>query len=345
MPRTSTGSAPAARSSARGLLGGAVVAQVADRDPLRAVAREAEGDRAADPARPAGDEDVQLDGSGPRGSGWSAGAALGMLLPAGPRLRPRAGPPRPSTRRGRAGRAARSSVSAYRRTSWSSGRPATSSLDPRAQLVGEVRRRRADEGVDVGAGGLGASSRPSLTALGSVGWVRRVSAVDVMLLATVLLWALNIDRVAVRRHARLPSARLRGDPVLRGDPALRGRSRGGGSAASGSPAATCRSSLLAGAIIFLNQLAFVYGVKLTSASTIGLMLGTVPIWAAIIATLVGLERPTPDVLGRRARLVRAASALIAAGASGGLTGDLLGNLLALSRGGHVGRLLRRRSRR
>jgi hypothetical protein len=28
--------------------------------------------------------------------------------------------------------------------------------------------------------------------LGSVGWVRRVSAVDLMLLATVLLWALNI---------------------------------------------------------------------------------------------------------------------------------------------------------
>ena len=54
------------------LLGGAVVPQVADRDPLRAVAREAQCDRAADPARPARDEDVHL------GSGSSARADDGI---------------------------------------------------------------------------------------------------------------------------------------------------------------------------------------------------------------------------------------------------------------------------
>ena len=87
--------------------------------------------------------------------------------------------------------------------------------------------------------------------------------------------------------------------------------------------------LLAGAIIFVNQLAFIYGVKLTSASTIGLMLGTVPIWAAIIATLVGLEHP-PRMFWAAALVSFFGVGLIAAGSSGGLTGDLFGNLIALS---------------
>jgi drug/metabolite transporter (DMT)-like permease len=87
--------------------------------------------------------------------------------------------------------------------------------------------------------------------------------------------------------------------------------------------------LLAGAIIFVNQLAFVYGVKLTSASTLGLMLGTVPIWAAIIGTLIGLERPT-RMFWVAALVSFCGVGLIAAGASGGLTGDLFGNLVALS---------------
>ena len=91
-----------------------------------------------------------------------------------------------------------------------------------------------------------------------------------MLLATVLLWALNIDRVAVRRHARLPAARLRDDAVLRGDPALLVLHVVARALASGSPAATCRSCCSRRLLIFLNQLAFVYGVDLTSASTVGL---------------------------------------------------------------------------
>ena len=58
LPRTSTGSAPSARSSLGRLLGGGVRAHVADRDAGRALAREAERDRLADPARAAGDEDA-----------------------------------------------------------------------------------------------------------------------------------------------------------------------------------------------------------------------------------------------------------------------------------------------
>src|SRR5262249_57638328 len=51
------------------LLRGGVVPEVADRDPVGAVRGEAARDRAPDPARAAGDEDVQ-------GRGRSAGAEL-----------------------------------------------------------------------------------------------------------------------------------------------------------------------------------------------------------------------------------------------------------------------------
>ena len=55
----------------RGLLGRRVRAQVADRDARRALAREAKGDRLADPARAAGDEDAPAGPAhrSPRGRG------------------------------------------------------------------------------------------------------------------------------------------------------------------------------------------------------------------------------------------------------------------------------------
>jgi len=155
-----------------------------------------------------------------------------------------------------------------------------------------------------------------------------LSPVDVMLLATVLIWALNsIASRYIVTHGFLPLAygalryaaaillfwaftwwRERSFRIDRSDLPL---------------------VLLAGAIIFVNQLAFIYGVKLTSASTIGLMLGTVPIWAAIIATLVGLEHP-PRMFWAAALVSFVGVGLIAAGSGGGLGGDLFGNLVALS---------------
>src|SRR5438105_12088204 len=65
------------------------------------------------------------------------------------------------------------------------------------QLVGEVRRRRADERVDVLERRLchrAQAYRPSVGAHpDSVRAVRRPSTVELMLLATVLLWALNLS--------------------------------------------------------------------------------------------------------------------------------------------------------
>ena len=85
---------------------------------------------------------------------------------------------------------------------------------------------------------------------------------------------------------------------------------------------------VAAATIFLNQLGFVYSIKLTSASTVALILGTTPIFVGILATIVGLER-----LSSRFWIAAVLSllgvALVAAGASSGVAADLLGDLLAV----------------
>ena len=47
---------------------------------------------------------------------------------------------------------------------------------------------------------------------------------------------------------------------------------------------------LAALLIFANQVVFVTSVHLTNASTVGLVLGTTPIFVGILATLFGLER-------------------------------------------------------
>ncbi len=80
--------------------------------------------------------------------------------------------------------------------------------------------------------------------------------------------------------------------------------------------------------IWLNQLTFVYSVRLTTAATVALMFGTLPIFVALVAQAFGLER-----LHLRHWLATVVSfsgvALVAAGSTGGLGGDLGGILLAL----------------
>jgi drug/metabolite transporter (DMT)-like permease len=84
----------------------------------------------------------------------------------------------------------------------------------------------------------------------------------------------------------------------------------------------------AAAGIWLNQLSFVYAVRLTTAATVALMFGTLPIFVALVAQALGLER-----LHLRHWLATVISfsgvALVALGASGGITGDLGGILLGL----------------
>src|SRR4051794_19110358 len=74
---------------------------------------------------------------------------------------------------------------------------------------------------------------------------------------------------------------------------------------------------LGACVILANQVAFIYALQLSSASTVALLFGTMPVFAA----LASRER-----LGGRHWLAAAVSfggvALVASGAQGGISGDL-----------------------
>ena len=80
--------------------------------------------------------------------------------------------------------------------------------------------------------------------------------------------------------------------------------------------------------IWLNQVSFSYAVRLTTAATVALVFGTLPIFVALIARGFGVER-----LHLRhwiaALISFAGVGLVAAGGAGGLGGDVGGILLAL----------------
>jgi drug/metabolite transporter (DMT)-like permease len=85
---------------------------------------------------------------------------------------------------------------------------------------------------------------------------------------------------------------------------------------------------LAIVMLVLNQLGFVYALDRTTASTVGLVLGATPIFAALMGLALGRER-----LSRRfwiaATISFAGVALVAVGAAGEVSGDLVGILLAV----------------
>jgi drug/metabolite transporter (DMT)-like permease len=86
---------------------------------------------------------------------------------------------------------------------------------------------------------------------------------------------------------------------------------------------------LAALLIFVNQLAFVYSARLTSASTVALILGTTPVFVGLIASVVGLER-LPRVFWIAAAISFVGVALVAAGTSSGFPGDVAGDLVAVA---------------
>lgn len=87
-------------------------------------------------------------------------------------------------------------------------------------------------------------------------------------------------------------------------------------------------AVLAAGLLYVNQLTFVYSLRLTTASTVGLIFGITPIATAVVAFALGLERPTRRFAA--ATLVSLGGvALVAVGSGGGLSGDLGGDLLGI----------------
>jgi DME family drug/metabolite transporter len=161
--------------------------------------------------------------------------------------------------------------------------------------------------------------------------MRRPSRLEVMLLVTVLLWALNLTvtrYILTHGFQPLAYATVRyGLAVAIFVAIALVAERTVRIAPRDLPLA-----LVAAAFIFLNQLAFVYALDRTSASTIALILGATPAFAAVIGLALGLER-----LSRRFWIAAAVSfagvGLVAIGSGGEVAGDGLGILLGVATAG------------
>jgi drug/metabolite transporter (DMT)-like permease len=158
--------------------------------------------------------------------------------------------------------------------------------------------------------------------------MRRPEIADLMLLATVTLWGLNFTVTKyVISHGFQPIAygclRFAAAATILGGIAY-GRER--------TLAIRRRDLVFLGIAaligICLNQLAFVYAIKLTTATTVALLFGTLPVMAGLFAFALGIER-----LGSRfwlaACLAIGGAALVALGSGGGVSGHIWGDLLAL----------------
>ena len=156
--------------------------------------------------------------------------------------------------------------------------------------------------------------------------MRRPSTVEVMLLTTIGLWALNLTVSRyILTHGFQPlayAATRHGLAVvvfvalgLALERSLRIRRRDLGLVVG------------AAAVVYLNQIGFVYALEKTSASVVGLILGATPIFAALAGLALGTE-----TLHARfwtgALLSFGGVALVALG-SGGVSGDLAGVLLGV----------------
>jgi drug/metabolite transporter (DMT)-like permease len=158
--------------------------------------------------------------------------------------------------------------------------------------------------------------------------MRRPSSVELMLLTTVVLWALNVSVTKyILEHglAPLSYAAVRyglAAVIFVGLAILAERSL-----------RIEREHLailaLAAVLLWVNQMSFVLALDATTATTIGLLLGAIPIFTALLGLALGRER-----LKRRFWIAAAISAvgvaLVAIGSSGGITSGYEGVLLGLA---------------
>jgi drug/metabolite transporter (DMT)-like permease len=158
--------------------------------------------------------------------------------------------------------------------------------------------------------------------------VRRPSAAEIGLLITVVIWSLNFTMTKyVLDHGFKPlaysslrfatAAIIFAAITLAIERTLWMRRRD--------------VALLFGAAvlgIWLNQIGFVYSLKHTTASTVALVFGTMPIFTMLIARASGVETVSKRVAAA-AGISFGGVALVAAGAQGDVAGDPTGIALAL----------------
>jgi drug/metabolite transporter (DMT)-like permease len=149
-----------------------------------------------------------------------------------------------------------------------------------------------------------------------------------MLLATVLLWSLNLSVTKyILTHGFLPlsyatvrygfAGLVFVGLTLYAERTLRVERR------------HLPLLVLAGVVLFVNQLSFIFALDLATASTIGLVTGAIPIFAALFGLVLGTEQPTSR-FWLAAAISFAGVGLVAIGAGGDLSGELGGILLGLS---------------
>jgi drug/metabolite transporter (DMT)-like permease len=163
--------------------------------------------------------------------------------------------------------------------------------------------------------------------VGSKAEVRRPTA-DLMLLGTVTLWAFNFTvskyildegfrplAYSAVRYACAAAVFLAITLLWEGSLRI-GRAQ----------------LLLVGActvMLFANQLSFVYALKFTTATTVALLFGTLPIFTALLARGSGVERLSVR-FWTAAVLSFAGVVLVAVGSGGNVSANLKGDALAVS---------------
>jgi drug/metabolite transporter (DMT)-like permease len=173
---------------------------------------------------------------------------------------------------------------------------------------------------------VGSATAPRLTS--SVVSMPRVSSVHLMVLGTVLLWALNVTVTRyVLTHGFEPLAYA---TVRYGIAALIFLAM---ALATERSLGVLRSDIplvaAAAIVLWLNQLAFVYALDTATASVVALLLGATPIFAGLLVLALRLDR-----VGSRFWLGAAVSflgvALVGIGGRGELHGGTAGILLGVA---------------
>jgi drug/metabolite transporter (DMT)-like permease len=158
--------------------------------------------------------------------------------------------------------------------------------------------------------------------------MRRPTTVELMLSTTILLWALNLSVTKyILTHGLEPLSYATVRYALAGvifialtfgtERSLRIQRR------------HLAVFVFAAVILWLNQVSFVLALDATTASTIGLILGAIPIFAALFGLALGRERLT----GRfwiASAISFCGVALVAVGSGGDVSGGYQGILLGLA---------------